>query len=203
MADEWGVAGKIKAVAFDYGKVISFPPGPETVDLTRLRELDSQYRGEQDRGVLSGVEFYKTLLEKAGKAPDEGLAKKMFDLDVAGWTRINPGTAALMEDLKAVGLKVAILSNMPHDFLKMARETFPVFKIPDVGIFSCEVGAIKPEEPIYEALFKALGCSPYEIVFVDDMRPNVEAARLLGMNAFVWKDPETTRELLKKMEIPV
>jgi putative hydrolase of the HAD superfamily len=108
-----------------------------------------------------------------------------------------------MEDIKAAGFKVGILSNMPREFLTLARERFPLFGLPDAGIFSCEVGAIKPEEAIYEALFAALGCAPNEIIFVDDLRPNIEAARVLGMNAFLWKSAEAARLIFNKMEIPV
>jgi putative hydrolase of the HAD superfamily len=212
MSEEWETGGAIKAAVFDYGKVISFPPGDKAraeiaalggIALSVLDELDSRYRGEHDRGVLSGVDFYKTILTNAGKDGDEAVAGRMFEADLQSWTCINPATVRLMEDLKAAGLKLGILSNMPHEFLAMARKQFPVFKIPDAGIFSCETGFIKPEDGIYEALFAALGCSPYEIVFVDDMRPNVEAARILGMNAFVWKDADAARELFIKLEIPL
>jgi putative hydrolase of the HAD superfamily len=212
MSEEWGTEGKIKAVVFDYGKVISFPPGDKAraeiaalggMELSVLDELDSRYRGEHDRGVLAGVDFYKTILAQAGKDGDEAVARQMLEADLQSWTRINPATVKLMEDLKAAGLKLGILSNMPHEFLAMARQQFPVFKIPDAGIFSCETGFIKPEDGIYEALLAALGCSPYEIVFVDDLRPNVEAARILGINAFVWKDVETARELFVKLNIPL
>ncbi|MDR2186206.1 MAG: HAD family phosphatase [Treponema sp.] len=210
MSEEWGTGGKIKAAVFDYGKVISFPPEDRDraeiaalggIDLPVLDELDRRYRGEHDRGVLSGVDFYKTILAEAGRDGDEAAAGRMLEADLQSWTRINPATVKLMEDLKAAGLKLGILSNMPREFLALARKQFPVFKIPDAGIFSCEVGAIKPEDGIYEALFAALGCSPYEIVFVDDLRPNVEAARILGMNAFVWKDADTARELFIKLDI--
>ncbi|MDR2021036.1 MAG: HAD family phosphatase [Treponema sp.] len=212
MSEEWGTGGKIKAAAFDYGKVISFPPEDKAreeiaalggIELSVLDELDGRYRGEHDRGVLSGVDFYKTILTKAGRDGDEVAARRMLEADLQSWTRINPATVKLMEDLKAAGLKLGILSNMPHEFLAMARKQFPVFKIPDAGIYSCEAGFIKPEDGIYEALFAALGCSPYEIIFVDDIRANVEAARILGMNAFVWKDAEAARELFIKLEIPL
>ncbi|MDR2109779.1 MAG: HAD family phosphatase [Spirochaetaceae bacterium] len=204
--------GGIKAVVFDYGGVISLPPEDTIrkeiaalagIDPGTMDSLEGQYRKEYDRGVLSGLNFYKTILTQAGKEPDEATAQRMVDRDLESWARINPATVKLMEDIKAAGFKVGILSNMPHEFLTLARERFPVFSLPDAGIFSCEVGAIKPEEAIYEALFAALDRNPNEIVFVDDLRPNVEAARILGMNAFLWKDAEAARLVFAKMGIPV
>ncbi|MDR1373578.1 MAG: HAD family phosphatase [Treponema sp.] len=212
MGDEWGTGGRIKVAVFDYGKVISFPPEDKAraeiaalggIALSALDELDRRYRGEHDRGVLSGVDFYKTILIEAGRNGDDAAAGRMLEADLQSWSRVNPAAVKLMEDLKAAGLKLGILSNMPREFLTIARKQFPVFQLPDAGIFSCEIGSIKPEDGIYEALFATLGCSPYEIVFVDDLRPNVEAARVLGMNAFVWKDADAARELFAKLEIPL
>jgi putative hydrolase of the HAD superfamily len=106
-----------------------------------------------------------------------------------------------MERIKAGGTKLGILSNMPKDFLAMARQAIPVFSLPDVGIFSCETGSIKPEIPIYRTLIRAFGCEPEEIIFFDDIRENVDAARSLGINAFVWQDPRTAGEILNRYAV--
>jgi putative hydrolase of the HAD superfamily len=202
----------IKAVVFDFGKVISFPPEAAVreelaalaeMDTAALDSLDESCREDYDRGVLSSTEYYKALLAKAGKEADEGRAETMGRLDMQSWTRINPDTVKLMEDIKAAGLKVGILSNMPPEFLAMAREQIPVFKIPDVSVFSCEVGSVKPEDAIYEALLSALNLAPYAVVFTDDMPVNIEKARILGINAFLWKGAEAARAVLKKLEIPI
>jgi putative hydrolase of the HAD superfamily len=109
-----------------------------------------------------------------------------------------------MRAVKAVpGLTLGILSNMPHDFLALARGTIPGFELPDVGIFSCETGYIKPEEPIYRILLARLGCEPEELVFFDDMPINIDMARSLGIRAFLWKDPETARAELNRLKVPV
>jgi putative hydrolase of the HAD superfamily len=203
----------IKAVAFDYGKVISFPP--EDAALTELAALagigpavlDSllwPHRGAYDRGVLSGTEYYRTLLAAGGIQIDEKTLEKMVAVDLKSWTRINPHTVDLMRAVKAVpGLKLGILSNMPHEFLALARGTIPVFDLPHVGIFSCETGYIKPEEPIYRLLLSRLGCEPAELVFFDDMPINIDMARSLGIQGFVWEDPETARAELNRLKVPV
>jgi putative hydrolase of the HAD superfamily len=202
----------IKAVIFDFGGVISFPPSPELreamaalagIDTGLLASLEERYRGEYDRGVLSGSEYYLSILTHAGREPDGEKAERLAQMDLQSWTRINPETVRLMADIRAAGLKVGILSNMGHEFLALARRTIPLFKEPYLGLFSCELKLIKPEDAIYEALVAALDCPPYAIVFVDDIRSNIEAARILGINAFLWKDAAAARELLKKLEIPL
>jgi putative hydrolase of the HAD superfamily len=206
----WDV--RIKAVVFDYGRVISFSPKDEEMEeLAALAGLDRKtledlmwpYRGDYDRGLVSCKDYYKDILARAGVHPGDPAIERMAALDTAGWTRINPATVKLMEDIKGAGLKLGILSNMPHEFLAMARERFPVFTLPDAGIFSCELGLIKPEEPIYRALLAALGREPEELVFFDDIPVNVDAALALGIRAFLWRDAETARKTLRDFEIPV
>ncbi|MDR2758785.1 MAG: HAD family phosphatase [Spirochaetaceae bacterium] len=201
----------VKAVAFDYGKVISFPPENTVLDELAAaagigpQSLDAllwPHRNEYDRGTLTGKEYYRMLLAHGGVYPDEKTLEKMVDIDLKSWTHINPGTVSLMETIKAApDLKLGILSNMPHEFLALARGTIPVFDLPDSGIFSCEVGSIKPEEAIYRRLLSALGCEPEELVFFDDVRINVDKARSLGIQAFLWKDPETARAELNRLRV--
>jgi putative hydrolase of the HAD superfamily len=202
----------IKAVVFDFGKVISFPPEAAVreeiaalaeMDVQTLDSLEESCRREYDLGTISSTEYYKVLLAKAGKEVNDELAEKMGRLDMQSWTRINPDTVKLMEDIKAAGLTVGILSNMPSEFLAMAREQIPVFKVPDVSVFSCEVGSVKPEDAIYESLLSALNLPPNDVVFIDDLPVNVEKARILGINAFSWKGADSARTVLKKLEIPI
>jgi putative hydrolase of the HAD superfamily len=202
----------IRGVAFDYGKVICFPP-PESVmdELAALAAIERNVleslvwsrRGEYDRGLFNGPDYYRALLDMKGIRADDDVLEKMADIDLRGWTRINSGTVALMEDIKRAGLKLGILSNMPRDFLDFARKTIPVFKLPDAGIFSCELGFIKPEDAIYHALLDALGCHPGELVFFDDVPENVERAAFLGINAFVWRDPDTARKNLEQLGLDI
>jgi putative hydrolase of the HAD superfamily len=193
----------IKAVVFDYGKVISFPPDPAIIE--RLASMAGVgagvfesllwgLRGEYDRGTISAREYYGRLLSGLNVSLDEKTIEAMIEMDFKSWENINPGTVRLMEDVKAAGLSLGILSNMPHDFLAFARKKFPLFSLPDAGLFSCEVNLIKPEAAIYHRLLSLLKRPPEEVVFFDDNQDNVTAAAALGIHAFLWKDPETARQ---------
>jgi putative hydrolase of the HAD superfamily len=208
-----GAAGSaIQAVVFDYGKVICLSPPDSVMDeLASLAGLDRgileplvwSRRGEYDRGLINGKDYYRALLATRGISLDDGVLEKMVDIDLSSWTRINPGTLALMEDIKKAGLTLGILSNMPREFLEIARRTLPVFKLPDVGLYSCEAGFIKPEAAIYGALLSALGCKPGAVVFFDDIPENVEGASRLGIRAFLWRDPETARKNLEHLGLSI
>jgi putative hydrolase of the HAD superfamily len=200
----------IKAIVFDYGKVISLPPGPEIME--RLASMAGvaagvfepllwSLRGEYDRGTITAREYYGQLLSRLNVKLDEKTIEAMIDLDLKSWENLNPGTVKLMEDVKAAGFLLGILSNMPHDFLAFAREKIPLFSLPDAGLFSCEVNLIKPEAAIYRKLLSLLKCAPEEVVFFDDTRDNVESAAALGIHAFLWKDPETARRDLAALGV--
>jgi putative hydrolase of the HAD superfamily len=192
----------IKAVVFDYGKVISFAPDHGVMDeiaaMAGVKREDLEpavwkLRGEYDRGTLNGPGYYRRVVDSLGISIDTETAEKMARVDMFSWERVNPGTVKLMEEIKKAGYTLGILSNMPFDFLEYARKNLPVFNLPQVGIFSCEVRSIKPEEAIYRRLVSALGCRNDETVFFDDNQENVDKARELTINAFLWKDVEQSR----------
>jgi putative hydrolase of the HAD superfamily len=200
----------IKGVAFDFGNVISLPQDTGVIDelasiagmeRPRFEPLLWAARGEYDRGTLTGIEYYRGFLAQAGVFPGEAALEKMVAIDLKSWARINPETVKLMEDVKKAGLKLGILSNMPHEFLAIARETIPVFRLPHGAIFSCEVDSIKPEEKIYRETLSALGLKPEEMAFFDDIAVNVEKARSLGIRAFIWKDSKTARSDLETLSV--
>jgi putative hydrolase of the HAD superfamily len=199
-----------KGVAFDFGNVISQPQDPGVMEelarlagmeRTRFESLLWPNRTEYDRGTLTGVEYYRGFLAKAGVFPDDRILEQLVAADLKSWARINPDTERLMADIKGAGYKLGILSNMPHEFLAIARGRFPVFDLPHVSIYSCEVGSIKPEEQIYREIVSALGIAAEELIFFDDIPVNVEKACSLGIRAFIWKDAGSAREELRRLSL--
>ena len=195
----------IKAVVFDYGQVICFPPDPKVIDLLAGRigaqrgEFESllwELRGEYDRGTLSSMEYYKSILSRLGASMDDAHIEELIEIDQSSWKNINPGTVALMEDVKKQGYILGILSNMPRDFLAWARKNVPVFSLPHISLFSCEVNLVKPEEAIYRKLLSQLGLEGGELVFFDDNAENIKGAAALGIRAFLWESCEKARREL-------
>lgn len=199
----------IRAVVFDFGKVICFPPSEENrrtlsamtgLSGETLTELERKFRNEYDRGAFDGKSYYRTLLEDRGIFLDDSLLAKIAETDAEGWKRIDSGTVALMRDVKKLGFALGILSNMPHDFLAWARKSIPVFGETDAAVFSCEVNSVKPERRIYEKLRESLGCGFSEIVFFDDLPDNVEQAGKLGIHGILWNGSEAARRDLEKID---
>jgi len=79
--------------------------------------------------------------------------------------------------LRAAGVRTALLSNsfgLDYDRTDWAR-------LFDVTVISHEVRMRKPTPEIFLLTCERLGIQPEQAVFVDDLEPNVVAARGLGM----------------------
>ena len=200
----------IKAVVFDYGQVMCFPPDPKVLDRLAQRigadrekfeSLVWTLREELDRGTVTAREYYKKILSRLGVSMDDRSIDELVEMDFDSWKNINAGTVSLMEDVKKAGYVLGILSNMPHEFLAWARKNVPVFSLPHVSLFSCEVSLVKPEEAIYTRLLSLLGLEGGEVVFFDDIANNIKSARTLGIEAFLWENPESARRVLSSLRV--
>jgi len=192
----------VKIVVFDYGGVICLVPSPEMrSELVRLSglsaevlwDLDRKYRGEWDRGTYDGIGHYRFILAKAGVSLDDDTLARIVRVDIESWKHLDPDTFRLMKDIKAAGLRLGILSNIPRDF---PRSSVPAFAEADIAVYSCDLGIIKPEAGIYEKLMEKAGCLYEEIVFFDDKVDNVNKARELGIQAFLWEGAGQARKLV-------
>jgi putative hydrolase of the HAD superfamily len=195
----------IKVVVFDYGGVICYMPSPEMrSELVRLSglsaeilwELDRKYRGEWDRGTYDGIGHYRRILAKAGVSLADDSLARIVRADIDSWKHLDPATLQLMRDIKASGLRLGILSNIPRDF---PRDGVSVFAEADIAVYSCDLGIIKPEAGIYEKLREQAGCPYEDIVFFDDKVDNVNKARELGIRAFLWDGAERARKQVSEM----
>ena len=90
------------------------------------------------------------------------------------------------------------LSNMSAPFSRMLEQTYDFLGWFDGGIFSADVQFIKPEPAIYELLQTRFALRPSDILFIDDMAYNVEAARALGWNAVQFTSAAQLRKDLSR-----
>ena len=78
--------------------------------------------------------------------------------------------------------KLAMLSDaMPStvDFMKRGG----VYALLDACVISTQVGALKPDRRMYDAMLAALNAKPEDCLFVDDRAANLEGALAAGMKA--------------------
>ncbi len=93
-----------------------------------------------------------------------------------------PGARAVLEALRARGLKIGVLSNtLPN--VGVTLEAVGLADLVDVALASCTLGVHKPDPSVFVLAAERLDLAPPHILFVDDRPENVEAARSVGMQA--------------------
>lgn len=94
-----------------------------------------------------------------------------------------------IQALQYSGYRTVALANMipPHvEFLR----SHGVFEPFDAQIFSYEVGMIKPDVAMFQLALDKLGVQARDVVFIDDLSTNVDAALRMGMHGVVFHDAE-------------
>jgi FMN phosphatase YigB (HAD superfamily) len=191
-----------EGVVFDFGGVISVSPRNEGWPLVEFceslgisresfnRSWD-EHRAKWDGGLCSFEELYRLTFADAGlPTPTPEQLERLWELDAAGWVKtLSAETLALMKDLKSIGKKIGILSNMSEDFYE--RLYLPRcaehHALVDVEVISGFEKLVKPERPIYDLAAVRLGLEPKDLLFLDDTEPNVTAARKWGWRSLVYR----------------
>lgn len=193
----------LRAVIFDYGMVLSAPPAPDAVahilritglDAPQMNELYWADRHAYDEGKLTGRAFWQQFAVRAGLTLTPHQIDELNDWDARMWTTVNPPMLAWQQQVKARGLKTAILSNMGDNVHERMIRVFDWLARFDALAWSYQLGIAKPDPAIYRHVLKDLGIEPGEAFFIDDKIANIEAALALGMQAHLFSTPERLRQ---------
>jgi epoxide hydrolase-like predicted phosphatase len=188
----------IRAVVFDIGGVLE-RVGPLSEFEERWRQrlgmTDAEYgqaRDAVDPGRLAGTGDLTEAQFKARYAGALGLSVAQADAfmaDLWDWycgeldTKLCRYAASLRPRYST-----AILSNAIEGARREEQARYGFEQLVDVVIYSYEVGLIKPDPRVYRLLCDRLGVLPSELVFLDDVPENVDAARDLGIHALLHED---------------
>ena len=146
-----------------------------------------------ERGLIAVPDFERQLAARLRRrdgepVPAQGLIERMF-----AHFEHQPQMSALVRRARQAGIRTALLSNSWGN-------TYPLDAwdgVFDTLVISGEVGLRKPEPEIFHLAADRLGLQPAECVMVDDLAPNVEAARALGMTAVLHTSYDATRRELE------
>ena len=197
----------IAAVVFDLGNVLL----PFNWDLAadRFCAVVNQTRREFDDYIVT-MPFVHQL--EIGKIEKGAFYRRMCaDFGFAGsysefaeiWSDIftvDEGMFGLAAVLKG-RLPRYILSNTNPIHMDFVFERFPAVKDFDGHVLSHEVGCLKPDPLIYKLARERLGVPAEQVVFIDDIRANVEGAWAAGWQAIQHRDYASTRVELTKLGV--
>jgi len=190
----------LRAVIFDYGRVLSLSPTEDDwfalatateLPLETLQHRYWEYRDTYDRKEVTAAEYWAKV---AGRELSENEITELISRDDAQWTRVNPDMLHLARQLKEAGLKIAILSNMQVDMLRVMRAKFEWLSDFDVQMYSCEVGMVKPSDEIYLECARRLGIDPKQALFLDDKDKNIAGAEAVGMHSLLFEGETSAAE---------
>jgi len=201
-----GRAQKTRAVILDYGEVLCHHPTREEIQrsaglfqvaLEDFPKLYMRNRGAYDRGDLTAEAYWLKFAEEAGAEISGAQIEELRVWDVEMWSTANAAMMQWVRNLRAAGMKTAILSNMPWDMARHARKTFQWLSDFDCHVFSCEIGEIKPSAVIYRHCLDGLAVEGDEAIFIDDREANVQGARAVGIHGIRF---ESCQQLAADLE---
>jgi glucose-1-phosphatase len=158
-----------------------------------LFDVKSGLINAYEEGFRTSLEFFDEVRAKYGLRCDFAEFKDI-------WNRIfweNEAVSRIIDTLKRKGIPLFLLSNTNELHFTYITETFPVVSLMDQWILSYEVGAKKPKQAMYDAIFTRMDVKPQEIFYIDDVEEYIDHARSLGINGFVFRDAGELREALK------
>jgi putative hydrolase of the HAD superfamily len=196
----------ITTVIFDYGCVLSLPPGPADyeplraalgVEAAAFQEYYWRHREAYDSDALDTTAYWQGIGRDAGLTFSAEQIQKLALLDCHLWGRPDPVMVEWAQVLHARGWKTGVLSNMSRNVGGYLRRTYPWFELFDHLCFSSELGIGKPDPAIYHICLKALGVPAAQALFIDDREVNITAGRALGMPGILFR---TTEQILPELE---
>ena len=108
--------------------------------------------------------------------------------------------AAMFRLLKKLDgrFKTVLLSNASRDLSRRLRAR-GFYKKFDKVFLSYRMGVAKPSLRAYRYALRSLRLAPESVVFIDDSRKNIEAARKMGMRTILHRNTATTIAALRKL----
>jgi len=149
--------------------------------------------GDFDRGTVEPGPLAERIAARTGLAVEE--ARTVIDAVPAELTPM-AGSVDLLHALHDAGTPLYFLSNMPEPYARHLEATHGFLSLFRGGVFSARVRLCKPEAAIYERFSRMHDLDPVRTLFIDDMAPNVAAARRAGWQAIHFIDAsQCVREL--------
>jgi HAD superfamily hydrolase (TIGR01509 family) len=199
---------KISAVCFDLGKVLlDFDWTQVLAAIAEKSPLPREEIGARlshngevlgyERGAITTAKFFahlKKTLEYKGTTKE---LRRAFTEIFTPLTE-NIALAALL----APHYPLAIISNTNDAHITYAEGAYSFFSLFPHRIYSHEVGAMKPDLKIYERARDAVGLpDPAEMLFIDDLEPNILGAVALGWQTIHLRPEVDLRESLASYEL--
>lgn len=204
---------KIKTIIFDLGNVVIpyniHQYARNIYKILRFKKLEKEEAQEisaseklnlmrmYEKGMPQ-EEFYNEM-NKFRIPFGKNLIKLLEKSTYLPYKPISLEMSTLLKQLKK-DYSLAALSNITEPHKKYVLKNYLLRELFDYLFFSCDLGMRKPEDKIFEFVLERVNSKPYETVFIDDFKPNVEAASRKGINSILFSSVDRIDELRNKLK---
>ncbi len=195
---------QVDTVIFDLGNVLVFHDNAQLFrtfgmhagipgdDFSRL--VPASLWGAIHSGQLDGEGIRREICRVLGV----DLSEEQFRRDWNSHFKVNREILPLVESL--IGqVKVLLLSNTNAIHMAYLIEELPILQRFDDLVLSHEVKKMKPDPAIFEEALRRAGSVASRTAFFDDVPEFVEAAKKVGLRAYVFRNVEELAAQLEEL----
>ena len=139
-----------------------------------------------DRGEVTELGLAQALAKREGRHGDAGVAH-MAELVEVIRLSLKPmaDKVAYLRNLanrrdSGEPIRIGYLSNMPAPYARKLQANYDWFTWFDAGIFSGDVGVMKPDKAVFDLFAAKSGADASNHIFIDDYPHNLVPAKHLG-----------------------
>jgi len=195
---------KIKTFIFDFFGVICDPVLNSWYKDNRLKNglVDGNIHNIFRQFNL-GIKSEDDIVDYFLKYDGVNVTKEKLHEDLDNYLKIDKNLVKNIEHLKSRGYKTILLSNGNNSFFeKIISIKYPNFRnCFDEIIISSVVGLVKPDAAIYLHALQKTNSKPEETLFIDDHKVNVDGAKKLGINSYLYTDSQSFAKYINSIGI--
>jgi len=186
----------IKTIILDLGGVIVSPKIEKIndmiaehigIDISQFNEFIFNYRSDLTKGKISLFEVYSKLIKKFNlvKFSNQDVLDKHLEIFQEKINDLNEEIISLLKKLRENYLVICLV-NTELDVVPLVKKrgVYDYFKH---AYISTQMGMEKPDAEIYQTVLNEIKCKPEEVIFIDDKKENVDAAKRLGIIGIHYK----------------
>ena len=191
----------LKAIIFDFAGVITTIDPYWTWIEEKFPNLSEDQRtffqkisNDVDRASITHQQFVDMLANAIEVAPEE------LWPNILERTEVNQELLGIIKNLKDK-YKIGLLSNYTYPWLEELLELYSLSDHFDHIIISSRERLIKPDPKIFYKMLSALNTKAPEAIFFDDKSSNIEGAKRIGIQAFLFTDNDKLKKDLLSVGI--
>ena len=190
-------------VALDIGNVcLTLAPdrGARRLGMKSIRDLTERFPDvvelayHLETGQLQTAEFLEYAREVMHNVTEKDI-EEAWHLFIGNEVT---GMEELVREMVAAGLEVVFFSDISELHYEIVRSKISFASLVSNGVLSCRVGAAKPDTAMYETMEKQFCRGGVPAFYIDDRKPNIQAARKRGWNAYRFGTIQGARKQLHR-----